>query len=1413
MGRDHEDSAVTDVDNCQIPQPGGRYLKVKLGDKTVSALVDTGADESLVKLDSLPLGVHILPLKHKVKLADGSDADVIGYAVIDVEIAQCKEKVTVLVSRNLCDDFLIGARLLTQLGATIDLSKGFLHVRTASVPMQCAPDGEGYHISRVIVRDSVIVKAQTEMVFGGEVREKMMQGQTCLLESETQAEDRLGLCIARLAVKVKDNEVPLRVSNVTSEDIKVYKGTHIANVQIVGDDAVKRVDCPEHSDLKDFHRDLERVTKHLTKQDKQDFEQILNDYKKVFTGIGRTTIAEHRIPTGDNRPIFQNYRPVPGHLKGKVAEQLNRLVDSGVIRSVPESEWASPLVVVSKPNSKDVRICGDYRRLNRITTPSVQVIPHIESCLQKLSGAKLFTSLDLTQAYHQMPIKEADRAKTTVTTEFGLFEYQSCPYGLQGLPHSFNRAVALALSGLNVESYVQYFDDILVLAKDETEMKVNLRAVLHCLMKSGFTLSLRKVSLCQHQIKFLGFLVSSEGIACDPAKTRLIREWPQPTTVKQVRSFLGLASYLRKFIPGYAELAKPLTRLTEKGVPFVWTSQTADAFQSLKSALSSPPVLAHPLFEKGGPSFILDTDASGVALGACLTQNDRVIAYASRPLTKAERQYSVTKRELLAVVWGVQHFKQFLVGSRFILRTDHASLQWLFNFKNPEGQIARWLLVLSELDFVTKHRKGMLHRDGDALSRYPHPEESKCTDDLMYRWVRVPVASGDAAAGCSKSSSDPGACHPEVVSGDVVLHEEPVMRAVTSESDKDIAVSSIRSMTIEQLAKEQDRDEGILEIKTWKRKRVRPQEKHLRSVDAKRLLREWRRLVVRGEENPVLYRRTQSSREAPTCLQMVVPKHLRREILEALHAGYGGGHQGADRLEKLVRQRFYWPGIQSEVRSFCQQCEVCEKRRDAPRGSDAPLGSLQSNGFMDRLDIDLVGPLPVSEPEGHKYILTCIDSFTRFSWAFPLPNQEARTIAQVLLDNVISVFGVPRSIHSDQGRNLTGKVMTELYSSLGIHSSTTSGYHPEGNSYSERSHRVLLAAVAKMCADHPKTWPTCLGPAVLSMNANVHDSIGMSPYEAVFGRQVQLPIDRTIGEGSRVDSEGKESGETDILEYVTRLQGTLDSTDRLIRDASILAHEKSKVIHDSRLVESVFDVNDRVWLRKQAFKRGETPKLSWRWEGPYRILEKRRGWTYRIGKEGATGASKIVHHNRLKLCVSSPTVPQRHSERDGGESRGSGEARPRERARPDSLSADADRERQRVRVLNRPRETDLTLPVTRHADLQVTDHTDNIHSSTRLRPKVTFREPVLVETASPARNLAGDSEIDVSSQDRTADVPTDGDVGSRLSTDNADLTVTPVVQTDSSDSVTGEVMGANPPLRRSGRERRAPRHFDDYVLE
>ena len=278
--------------------------------------------------------------------------------------------------------------------------------------------------------------------------------------------------------------------------------------------------------------------------------------------------------------------------------------------------------------------------------------------------------------------------------------------------------------------------------------------------------------------------------------------------------------------------------------------------------------------------------------------------------------------------------------------------------------------------------------------------------------------------------------------------------------------------------------------------------------------------------------------------------------------------------------------------------------------------------------------LPVTEQGGCRYVLTCTDAFTRFMWAIPIRDQEAETIVKALMDHVISAFGIPKCIHSDLGRNLTGNVMKLFCSSLGISQSTTTAYHPQGNAYSERGHRFLVDAVAKLSADHPRRWSDYLPAVVLACNSNVNRSTGLSPYECVFGRPPTLPVDVMYG-GARAPAGPSPAAPADILAYVCGLQQTLETTDTMAYDASVAAHQTSKTTHDARILEHVYTPGDRVWMRREAFKKGESRKLASVWDGPYRVKDKLRSWTYRVQREGGSKEC-VVHHNRLKPCHSTP---------------------------------------------------------------------------------------------------------------------------------------------------------------------------------
>jgi hypothetical protein len=367
--------------------------------------------------------------------------------------------------------------------------------------------------------------------------------------------------------------------------------------------------------------------------------------------------------------------------------RCSRICDGvGLLKS--DIPWSSPVVLVRKKNG-DLRFCVDYRKLNDVTRKDCFPLPRIDDTLDMLAGVKWFSTLDLKSGYWQVDLHPDDKEKTAFSTGQGLWQFTVMPFGLCNAPATFERLMETVLRGLTGESCLVYLDDVIVVGHTFQEHLLNLRKVLQRFREARLKLNPEKCQLLQKEVRYLGHIVSPEGVTTDPEKLEAVREWPTPRNKHEVRSFLGLCTYYRRFIFGFADIAKPLTRLTEEKRSYQWTPDVEAAFQALKEALCAAPILAYP---QPGGKFIVDTDASNVGVGGVLSQlqdgQERVISYYSKTLNKAERNYCVTRRELLAIVKCLQHLHKYLYGQEFYLRTDHSALTWLMSFKNLEGQTA-----------------------------------------------------------------------------------------------------------------------------------------------------------------------------------------------------------------------------------------------------------------------------------------------------------------------------------------------------------------------------------------------------------------------------------------------------------------------------------------------------------------------------------------------------------------------------------------------------------------------------------------------------------------------------------------------------------------------------------------------------
>ena len=608
-------------------------------------------------------------------------------------------------------------------------------------------------------------------------------------------------------------------------------------------------------------------------------------------------------------------------------------------------------------------------------------------------------------------MKPADKEKTAFATTLGLYQFTVMSFGLVNAPSSFERLMENVLRGLQWVECLLYMDDIIVPSKSVEEGVSRLEHILQRLRQANLKCKPSKCILFQKKVKFLGHMVSECGVSTDPDKIASVKDWSQPHNSKDVKSFLGLCSYYRRFVPDFAKIARPLNKLAEKSNKFEWTDECTKAFTNLKTALTTSPVLGYPV---PNAKYILDTDASNFATGAVLSQvqdeKEIVIAYYSKTLNIHEQRYCVTRKELLAVVHALKAFHHYIYGQHVLLRTDNAAVSWMKNLKQPTGQVARWLELLGTYNLSIKHRPGLQHRNADALSRAPC---TKCA-----RQQNINEHADDHESPCCNNSSS---LHPSItnVFNTQFLDTEDtiITRAVTRSQSLPSKVFKYNSATLlnwssDDIKEQQTADVSLQVImNSLEQSDSRPNWSTVSGVSsvAKTLWRMWDRLSL---QEGILFR-TWHNDNNTSFKQIIVPVQCRKDVFNLCHNIPSAAHLGADKTLPKAQQTFYWPGMKRDIERFCAQCDQCAARKP-PKPCKSPLGAMPVNAPMERVAVDIFGPLPLSK-QNNKYVLVVTDLFTKWTEAYALPNQEAETVCKAFVNNLVSRFGVPPHLHSDRG--------------------------------------------------------------------------------------------------------------------------------------------------------------------------------------------------------------------------------------------------------------------------------------------------------------------------------------------------------------------------------------------------------------
>ncbi|UYV79411.1 K02A2.6-like [Cordylochernes scorpioides] len=1178
----------------------GLLLRGFINGRSCDMVIDTGANVTLVRTDVFqnlypkPAEVRMKPIS--LQTATGERAKVHHCVLLSIQIGSKIFQHKGYVA-DIMDECIIGLDVLRQFGLSIDIGRNLLRTSDEDIPLLTSQQLHNFQVCRVLALEDTQVPPRSECVIKGQLETTTVIPKFAILEGDSEAPSR-GILVAKELIDTGRDVIPVRVVNLYDSARAIKKGSCLGNAEPavlikrnhpVMQKSKREDNVPDH-----LQQVWEETMKELQPGQQKELATLLATYGNIFAksseDYGRTDLTKHRINTGESNPIKQAPNRIPLARRQEAETLVKEMLDQNIIEP-SSSPWVSPVVLVKKKDGS-TRFCVDYRKLNDITKKDSYPFPRIDATLDTLAGSQWFSTLDLKSGYWQVEMHPDDKEKTAFTTGSGLWQFNVMPFGLCNAPATFERLMEAVLQGLATETCMVYLDDIIVLGKNFEEHLSNIEKVFKRLEAANLKLSPKKCKLFKKEVAYLGHIISAEGVQTDPEKTETVRMWPTPKDLTQLRSFLGLCTYYRRFIPGFSNIARPLHRLTESGRPFVWTPDCQRAMEKLKEMLVAAPILAYP---RPGDSFILDTDASNTGIGGVLSQvqegSERVIAYFSKTLSKPERNYCVTRKELLAVVKSIEHFHHYLYGQEFILRSDHASLQWLLNFKNPEGQLARWIQRLQEYQVKIQHRPGKRHQNADALSRRP------CVPQCGH---------------CARAEDKYG-----------------VRQVTVQESDE----LEEQHWTGQALRKSQREDRDLLPMINWKESDERPSWEDVApySPKTKSLWSLWNSLTLR---DGVLYRKWESEDGKHESWKLVLPRSHVPLALQEMHSSPTGGHFGIRKTLAKARERFFWPESRADVEKWCRNCTQCSARKGPTTRSKGKLKIYNVGAPFERIAIDVAGPFPKSDL-GNKYILVIMDYFTKWPVAVPIPDQEASTVSEALLQDWVCLFGVPRILHSDQGRNFESNIFQELCRRLGIEKTRTTPLHPQSDGMVERFNRTLTQHLTMFVNKNQRDWDQHLPMLLMAYRSAEHESTGYSPARMLFGHELRMPCDVLLGR--------PEETFENTNEYISHLEERMLSIHQWAREKLHFSSEKMKDRYNVKTSHKTFKEGEMVWLHNPQRKKGLSPKLQYQWEGPYKIIKCLNDVIYRIQKT-RTSKPKVVHYNRLAPFRGS--VPEQWTVRD-----------------------------------------------------------------------------------------------------------------------------------------------------------------------
>lgn len=1109
---------------------------------------------------------------------------------------------------NIPNDGIIGNDFLTKYGAILNYEKGEFILQIPKIEMN--------------QREPIVID-----LLHDETQTKQM-----LKSSKRKNKNRDYFRYNDVKVKPNTEIVSLRTINLNNDDITEYllnddDAYEVANVRITH---IKSTETEKIQNRKEYLMSNLELG-HCNELERREIAAICEQYSVAFYIEGdefrHTDVVNHFIDLkpGTN-PIFTRQYRIPESQKYEIQRQIDELEVKGIIEK-SNSAWNSPLLLVPKKDNKDggkeYRMVIDFRKLNAVTVPHTYPIPLIDEIIDQMNGAKLFTTLDVQGAFHQIPMHNSCKEYTAFSTSFNKYHFNSSPFGLIGSPYTWLRAIHTILNDIMGKGVLVYMDDIIIYSQNLEEHVSILKAVLQRLIRHNIKLKIDKSEFCKKEVAYLGHVLSEHGVKADQRKINCMQKFPRPTSVTETQRFLGMANYYRRYVNQYAKMAKPLYALCKKDVPFMWSPACEEAFYQLKEKLTTSPVLIYPDFKQ---TFIVTTDASDYAVGAVISQgnipHDRPIQYFSKTLGPAQSNYSVIEKELLAIVWAIENFRHYLYGREFLVITDHKPLIFLFGTKNINSRLHRWKLTLMEYQFKIMHRNGTQNVVADALSRIGN-DNNESNENRIETLEAILEKSNACNVKLMQTRSRTLQSTQREEEGELYFIEENNGMAINSnefdkifylfedddcEMKKRIEHKLNKKITIPKSFHQGELLELNEKCVVLKLNPIIRSDSQLKGAEEtmKRIIGLCTAKLYEDIAINIDLGDAQSYFNLKKITQNIMKStHVRttfflckvielsnadeiNRVLHIYHRSLLGGHTGVERMKNTIRRYFQWPNMTRDIRQFIKNCSVCEKSKiNTHTRNPIQISSTATHPF-EKVYIDLVGPIAPISIDDHKYILTCNCDLTKFAIAVPICDASALTTAQAFVHHIVLKYGIPKTVVSDNGTNFISDTMKQVSKLLKIKRILTTPYHPQSNQV-ERFHRSLSTYLKAFIQSEQEAWSRYLDYALFVYNNTFNSTTGFAPFELIYGRANEIPCEIT---SQKVPIYNYQN-------YVGELRSKLHSMHQLAMDNILKRKNENKRYHDSKAKTNLLSLNRNDLVLVLKAKRDF--KFDQPYDGPYRV--------------------------------------------------------------------------------------------------------------------------------------------------------------------------------------------------------------------